>query len=359
MKNIPFSRADIGKEEIQAVTRVLKSGWLTMGAETHQFEEEFAKYVGAKYAVAVNSATSALFLSLKALGIKEGDEVVVPSFTFASSVSVITHCGATPVFADVKADDYMMDQKSLEKVVTKRTKAVIPVHYAASRAVVTTKLPIVEDSAHFIPKKGDNKDSFSRCYSFYATKNMTTGEGGIITVNDEETADWLRMARLHGLSRDAWKRYEIGSKWLYTVEFPGFKMNTTDISASLGRVQLNRLDSFQNKRKETVALYNKLLGLHNKGLHLYPIFIERRDDFFAYMQECKIGCSFHFTPLHLEPAFKQYAKGSLPVTEYIGSRVVTLPLDAVITKKEVEYVCKKIKEFGQFKEGQFGVKVLV
>lgn len=359
MKHIPFSRADISKEEIQAVTRVLKSGWLTMGEETHKFEEEFAKYVGAKYAIAVNSATSALFLSLKALGIKEGDEVVVPSFTFASSVSVITHCGATPVFTDVKPDDYTMDQQSTEKVITKKTKAVIPVHYAANRAVIKTGLPVVEDSAHFIPKKGDNQDCFARCYSFYATKNMTTGEGGIITVNDEETADQLRMARLHGLSRDAWKRYQVGSKWLYSVEFPGYKMNTTDINSALGRVQLERLDSFQKQRRETIALYNKLLGLKNQGTHLYPIFVENRDKFFDFMKECGIGCSFHFTPLHLQPAFKEYAKEKLPVTEYIGSRVVTLPLDAVITKKEVEYVCQEVKEFGQFQEGQFGLKVLL
>lgn len=359
MKNIPFSRVDIGKEEIAAVSRVLKRGWLTMGEETHLLEEEFASYVGAKYAIAVNSATSALFLSLKALGIKEGDEVVVPSFTFASSVSTIVHCGATPVFADVKPDDFTMDQKSLEKVVSRKTKAVVPVHYAANRAVIGTKIPVIEDSAHFIPKKGDNKTSFARCYSFYATKNMTTGEGGMITANDEETANWLRMARLHGLSRDAWKRYELGSKWLYTVEFPGYKMNTTDINSALGRVQLRRLDSFQKKRKATIALYNKLLGLSSKGTHLYPIFVENRDEFFNFMKECQIGCSFHFTPLHQEPAFKQYAKGSLPVTEYIGKRVVTLPLDAVITPKEVEFVCQKVKAFGKFEEGKFGVRVLI
>lgn len=342
---IPLTRANISQKEVDAVIKVLKSGWLTMGPETEKFEEEFAKYVGAKYAVAVNSATSALFLALQALGIKKGDEVIVPSFTFASSVNVIVHSGATPVFADIKMDGYTMDQKSLDKLITPKTKAVIPVHYAAYRADIKTNLPIIEDSAHLIPKNGDNPKSFVRCYSFYATKNLTTGEGGMITTNDEKVANWLKQARLHGLSRDAWKRYSINSKWTYTVEFAGFKFNTTDLNSALGRVQLQRFDGFEKRRKEVVALYNKLLGLNNKGTHLYPILVDKRDEFFAYMKENNIGCSFHFTPLHLQPAFKKYAKGKLPVTEYVGSRVVTLPLDAVITDKEVKQVADLVNKF--------------
>lgn len=345
--SIPLTRANIGKEEIEAVTRVLTSGWLTMGPETEKFEEEFALFVGAKQAIAVNSATSGLFLALKALGIGPGDEVIVPSFTFASSVSVIVHCGATPVFADIKRDDLTIDQESLEKLITEKTRAVIPVHYAANRAKLKTSIPIIEDSAHFIPENGDNKKSFARVYSFYATKNMTTGEGGMITVNNKKIADWLRQARLHGLSRDAWKRYSVSSKWTYTVEFPGFKFNTTDLNSALGRVQLRRLEKFEKRRKEVVALYNKLLGLNNKGTHLYPILVEKRDKFFEYMKKHDIGCSFHFTPLHLQPAFKKYKKGKLPVTEYVGSRVVTLPLDAVITDREVKIVAKLVNNFMQ------------
>lgn len=344
---IPLTRANIGKEEIDAVNKVLKSGWLTMGPETEKFEEEFADFVGAKHAIAVNSATSGLFLALKALGIGPGDEVIVPSFTFASSVNVIIHCGATPVFADIKRDDLTMDQESLDKLITKKTRAVIPVHYAANRANIKTSIPVIEDSAHFIPKKGDNQKSFARVYSFYATKNMTTGEGGMITVNTKKTADWLRQARLHGLSRDAWKRYSVSSKWTYTVEFAGFKFNTTDLNSALGRVQLKRLEKFEKRRKEVVALYNKLLGLNNTGTHLYPILVDQRDKFFEYMKKHEIGCSFHFTPLHLQPAFKKYSKGKLPVTEYVGSRVVTLPLDAVITDSEVKTVARLVNDFLQ------------
>lgn len=345
MRKVPFERPSIGAGEIKAVTKVLKSGWMTMGPETQAFEEEFAKYVGAKYAISVNSATSGLFLALKALGIKEGDEVVVPSFTFAATVNVVVHCGATPVFVDINNKDYTIDQKSFDKAVTKKTKAVIPVHYAANKAYLKTNLPIIEDSAHLINKKGDNKKAFASCYSFYATKNMTTGEGGMITTSDSKVADWLKMARLHGLSRDAWKRYGLNSKWIYTVEFPGWKFNTTDLNSAIGRVQLRRLDSFEKRRRHVVALYNKLLGLNNKGTHLYPILVENREKFFDFMKANGVGCSFNFTPLHLQPAFKKYNTKKLPVTEHVGSRVATIPLDAVITDTDVRYVAKLINQY--------------
>ena len=342
---IPFTRANIGMEEIKAVTKVLKSGWLTMGDETLMLENEFAEYVDAKQAISVNSCTAALFLALKALGIKSGDEIIVPSFTFPSTISVIIHCNAIPVFADINEEDYTIDQKSIESLITKKTKAIIPVHYAGNRADVQSDLPVIEDSAHLIPKNGDNKKTFARCYSFYATKNMTTGEGGMITLQDNEKAEWLRKARLHGLSKDAWKRYELKSKWVYEVEFPGYKYNLTDVAAALGRVQLKRLDEFENRRREIVAYYNKIFGLSNKGTHLYPILVENRNEFFKYMQEKGIGCSFHFLPLHLEPAFKKYRRSSLPVTEKVASQVVTLPLDAMLSDAEIEEVVKAVKNF--------------
>lgn len=345
MNNIPFSRPSIGKDEIEAVSRILSSGWLTMGEETIKFEEEFARYVGVSNAIAVNSCTAALFLSLKALGIKEGDEVIVPAFTFPSTVSVVIHCGATPVFADINKDDFTISQSSFDRVLTPKVKAAIIVHYSGNRASIKTNIPIIEDSAHFIPKKGDNNKTFSRCYSFYATKNMTTGEGGMITTNDEKIADWLKKARLHGLSRDAWKRYQLKSKWVYSVEFPGYKFNTTDINSALGRVQLKKLDKFEGRRKEVVKLYNRLLGLSNKGTHLYPILVGNRDKFFEYMKENGVGCSFHFLALHKEPAFKEYARGKMPVTDYVSQRVVTLPLDAVITNKEVSRVANLVRDF--------------
>lgn len=337
-----FSKTVIGKEEIEAVTRILKSGWLTMGEETLAFEEEFANYVGTKFAVALNSCTAGLFLSLKALEIGEGDEVIVPSFTFASTVNVIIHSGAKPVFADIKKNDFTLDPESVEKLITKKTKGVIPVHYAGRKAFVDYDIPIVEDSAHLIPKSGASKNLTA--YSFYATKNMTTGEGGMITTNDEKIAEWLKKARLHGMSKDAWKRYENKGKWRYDVEFAGYKYNTTDLNSALGRIQLKRLPILQKKRTELVDFYNRLLGFNNTGNHLYPILVEKRDKFIEYMANHDVQCSVHFIPVHEMTAYKNY-KVDLPNTKYIGDRVVTLPLHPLLAEKDIEYIAKLVNTF--------------
>lgn len=355
-KNIAFAKAYIDKEEIDAVSKVIESGWLTMGEQTVEFEGEFAGYVGARKAVAVNSCTSALFLALKALGIGPGDEVIVPSFTFAATANVVVHTGATPVFADVKPEDFTLDPKSVEKVWSKKTKAVMPVHYAGNLAHTKYRALVIEDSAHRIAKNHNSKNLV--CYSFYATKNLTTGEGGMITTEDEKLADWMVKARLHGLSRDAWNRYDPKGKWFYDVEFSGYKFNTIDMLAAMGRVQLAKLGEMEGKRKMVIGKYNQLLGLNNQGTHLYPILVEKRDEFMGYMKELGIGCSFHFLPLHKSPAFSKIKTPKLPVTEYIGYKVVTLPLFPGLASSDIEYVCQKIKEFGKFTEGEFGLKVL-
>ncbi|MDO8621177.1 MAG: DegT/DnrJ/EryC1/StrS family aminotransferase [Candidatus Levybacteria bacterium] len=341
---ISFSKTVIGKEEIESVVKVLKSGWLTMGEETLAFEEEFANYVGTKFAVALNSCTAGLFLSLKALGIGIGDEVIVPSFTFASTVNVVVHSGAIPVFADIKKDDFTLDPKSVERLITKKTKAIMPVHYAGRKAFINYELPVVEDSAHLIPKSEASKNLTA--YSFYATKNMTTGEGGMITTDDEKLAIWLRKARLHGMSKDAWKRYDNQGKWRYDIEFPGYKLNTTDLNSSLGRVQLRRLPVLQTKRTDLVHYYNKLLGLSNTGNHLYPILVENRDEFIEDMANHGVQCSVHFIPVHTMTAYKN-CKVSLPNTEYIGDRVVTLPLHPLLSQKDIEYVSKLVIKFAK------------
>lgn len=328
-----------------------------MGQETVQFEKEFAKFVKAKHAISVNSCTSALFLALKAQGIKKGDEVIVPSFTFAATANVVTHCGAKPVFADVKPEDFCLDRKSVEGKISKKTKAVMPVHYGGNFAESDYPLLVIEDSAHRIAKNHRSKNLV--CYSFYATKNLTTGEGGMITTDDPEIADWLIKARLHGLSRDAWKRYNPGASHFYDVEFSGYKFNTIDILSAMGRVQLSKLQEMEKMRKSVVRTYNKLLGLKNKGTHLYPIMVERRNEFMDLMKELGIGCSFHFIPLHKSPAFSKHNKVKLPVTDYIGYKVVTLPLFPHLSLKDVEKICHKVKKFGKFIEGEFGLKVLI
>lgn len=339
---ISFAKASLGKEEIQAVSEIIKSGWLTMGNETIAFEKEFAEYVNVKHAIAVNSCTAALFLSLKALGIGEGDEVIVPSFTFVSTVNVVIHSGATPVFADIKKDDFTLDSKSVGRLLTKKTKAVIPVHYAGRVAFVGYDIPVVEDSAHLIPK-GTATANLS-AYSFYATKNMTTGEGGMITTSDESIAKWLMKARLHGMTKDAWKRYGSKSKWRYDVEFAGYKFNTTDINSALGRAQLKKLPLFQKRRDEIVNLYNSLLTLNNTGNHLYPILVEKRDDFIFFMAENGVQCSVHFLPVHKMKAYVQCG-ADLPITDFVGDRVVTLPLYPSLSDREVEYICDLVIKF--------------
>lgn len=341
---INFAKASVGKREIDAVVKVLKSGWFTMGKETQKFEKEFAKYVDTKYAVAVNSCTSGLFLSLKALGIGEGDEVIVPSFTFAATANVVVHCGATPIFADIKRDDFTLDPESVAKAISPKTKAIIPVHYAGRKAFIDYNIPVVEDSAHLIPKGGASSNLTA--YSFYATKNMTTGEGGMITINDEKLYNFLLEARLHGMTRDAWKRYDKEGKWRYDISFAGFKLNTTDINSALGRVQLRKLPSLQKKRDEIVNLYNGLLGLSNKGNHLYPILVDNRNEFIEYMKNNGVSCSVHFIPLHTMTAYSSMPKRvSLSVTEFVGERVVTLPLHPLLTLREVRYISKLVKNF--------------
>jgi len=339
---ISFAKAIIEKEEMQAVNRVLASGWLTMGEETAQFENEFAKFVGADYAIAINSCTAGLFLSLKALGIGKGDEVIVPSLTFVATANVVLHVGATPVFADIRDDDWTLDANAVEKARTKRTKAIIPVHYAARKAFIAYDLPVIEDSAHLIDKKCDSGNITA--YSFYVTKNMTTGEGGMITTKDKELAEWFKKARLHGLSKDAWKRYGWKGKWHYDAEFPGYKYNTTDLNSALGRVQLRRLPGLNEKRNKLVSYYNTFLGLNNTGNHIYPILVENRDKFMQYMNEKEIQCSVHFLPVHLMSAYKGY-KAKLPVTEYVGKHVVTLPLHPLLTKKDIVYIADCVRAY--------------
>lgn len=356
-RNVTFTKPYIGKKEINAVVRVLESGWLTMGMETIDFENEFARFVKAKHAIAVNSCTSALFLSLKVLNIKKGDEVIVPSFTFAASANVIVHCGAKPIFADIRPEDFNIDPKSVAEKMTKKTKLIMPVHYAGRLAQTDFPTLVVEDSAHRIIKNHNSKNFV--CYSFYATKNITTGEGGMITTENDNMAKWLQKARLHGLSHDAWKRYDPKGKWHYEIEFNGYKMNTVDLASAMGRVQLARINEIEKKRQVVVDKYNKLLGLQNFGTHLYSILVENRNDFIGYMKENGISCSFHFLPLHKSPAFSQYNKIKLPVTEYVGSRVVTLPLYPGLSLQDVNYICNKILQFGKFSEGDFGLKVLV
>jgi len=371
--NIPFAPPYITEDEINAVIKVLKSGWLSMGYKTLEFENKFAEYIGSKHAVATNSCTSALFLSLKVLGIKKGDEVITTPFTFAATANVIVHCGAKPVFIDIEEETYNINADKIEEKITDKTKAIIVVHYGGQPADMKKimkiareyDLKVIEDAAHAVGseyEKGKKVGSLGNltCFSFYATKPMTTGEGGIIALNSDDLNEELRILRLHGISRDAWKRYLEKDNWYYEVIEAGYKFNPTDISSAIGLEQLKKLDWMNERRKEIAEYYNEhLQGLDiirphidsnvKSSYHLYPIRLINydRNKFIKKMAQNGIGTSVHFIPLHLMPFYRKrygYKRGDFPVAEKVFENIVSLPIYPQLTEKQLEFIVKSIKE---------------
>ena len=371
--NIPFAPPYITEDEINAAIEVLRSGWLSMGYKTLEFENKFAEYIGSKHAVATNSCTSALFLSLKVLGIKKGDEVITTPFTFAATANVIVHCGAKPVFVDIEEETYNINADKIEEKITDKTKAIIVVHYGGQPADMKKimkiareyDLKVIEDAAHAVGseyEKGKKVGSFGNltCFSFYATKPMTTGEGGMITLNSDDLNEELRILRLHGISRDAWKRYLEMDNWYYEVIEAGYKFNPTDISSAIGLEQLKKLDWMNERRKEIAEYYNEhLQGLDiirphidsnvKSSYHLYPIRLINydRNKFIKKMAQNGIGTSVHFIPLHLMPFYRKrygYKRGDFPVAEKVFENIVSLPIYPQLTEKQLEFIVKSIKE---------------
>ena len=370
---LPYFQPSIGEEEIKAVAEVLRSGWLTTGVKTMEFEELIAKYTGAKHAICVNSCTAALHLSLLALGVGKGDEVITTPFTFASTGNVIVHVGANPVFVDIKKDTYNIDPEKIKEAITPQTKAIIPVHYAGQPcdmkaiAEIAQKhnLYVIEDAAHAIGAEyeGTRIGTFSEatCFSFYVTKNITTGEGGTITTNNDRLADKLRLLRLHGMSRDAWKRYSSIGSWYYEIEDCGWKYNPTDIQSALGIQQIQKLDRFIQVRKRYAQIYadalSKVAGIitpYEKPnvkhvYHLYPILLKEYDRarFIDKMGKMNIGCSVHFIPLHLQPFYQKtfgFRRGDFPNTEWAYDCEVSLPLYPKMSKQDILDVVSAINE---------------
>ncbi len=370
---IPFALPYITDDEIKAVTDVLRSGWLSMGYKTIEFENKFAEYIGSNYAVATNSCTSALFLSLKALNIKEGDEVITTTFTFAATGNVIVHCGAKPVFVDIDEKTYNIDSHQIEEKITDKTKAIIVVHYSGQSADMKKimkiardyQLNVIEDAAHAAGgtyEEGKKVGSLGNltCFSFYATKPMTTGEGGIITLNDEKLYEKLKILRLHGISKDAWKRYIEKDSWYYEVLEAGYKCNPTDVASAIGLPQLKKLDWLNERRREIAKYYNEQLQdldlippyikpRVKSTYHLYPIRLIKynRDKFIKEMAKKGIVTSVHFIPLHLMPYYQKtfrYKKGDFPVAERVFENIVSLPIYPQLTEDQLEYIVKCIKE---------------
>lgn len=344
-----------------------------MGPKTIAFEEQIAEYTGAKYAIAVNSCTAALHLSLLACGIGSGDEVITSPYTFASTGNVIVHSGAKPVFADIQRDTFNIDPEKINEVITSKTKAIIPVHFAGQpcdmkeiREIADDRnLVVIEDAAHAIgaeycgKKIGTHSDV--TCFSFYATKNMTTGEGGAATTEDPKIADKVRTLRLHGISKDAWKRYSAQGSWYYEIEDCGWKYNMTDIQAAIGIHQLRKLDGFIATRRDYTKMYSTALqGLdgvmtpvekrdRHHVYHLYPIRLEGidRNVFIKEMAQMGICCSVHFIPLHLHPFYQDtfgFKRGDFPNAEWIYRGEVSLPLYPKMGSESVEYIITRMRE---------------
>jgi dTDP-4-amino-4,6-dideoxygalactose transaminase len=373
---LPFYVPDITEDEIQAVVETLRSGWLTTGAKARQFEEDFARYIGCPHAVAVNSGTAALHLALDAVGVKEGDEVIVPTMTFAATAEVVLYLKAKPVLVDCQPDTLNLDPNQIEKVLTPKTKAIIPVHIAGQPCDMgrileiarNDDLKVIEDAAHALPARyqghmiGTVGDI--TCFSFYATKTITTGEGGMATTENPEWSERMRVMSLHGISRDAWKRYTAEGSWYYEILYPGYKYNLTDVAAALGIQQLKKCEHFWNLRQRCVQWYNEgfkdvpeitapyVAADVQHAWHLYVIQLNleqlriSRNEFIDQLRAANIGTSVHFIPLHLHPYYRDtfgYRPQDCPSASAVFERIISLPLYPKMTEAEVQRVIEAVR----------------
>jgi len=376
-KYIVFGTPCIGREEINEMVKTLKSGWVGTGPKVAKFEEQVSRYVGAKYGLALNSCTAGLHLSLLVCGIGPGDEVITTPLTFCATVNTIIHSGAKPVFVDVDKKTMNIDAAKIEKAITKKTKAIMPVHLAGRpcemdaimKIAEKRKLYVIEDAAQALGSEYKGKKIGQigdlTCFSFYVTKNVITGEGGMVTTDNKAFADKIKVYALHGMSKDAWKRYSDDGYKHYEVVYPGFKYNMTDMQASLGIHQLKKINDFDKKRQKIWDLYNdgfKDLPIelpapfgkdihHNK--HLFTLLIDKskagisRDEFMLELHRRGIGTGVHFIPVHLHKYYCErfgYKKGDYPNSEYIGERTVSLPLSAKLTEPEARRIIKTVRE---------------
>lgn len=377
---LPFAKPMVSEQAIADVADSIRKGWMAMGPKTVDFENKFAEYVDCQYAVSVNSATAGLHLAVMAL-INPGDEVITTAMTFASTVNAVIYAGGKPVLVDIDPHTFNIDINEVEKAITPKTKAIIPVHFAgrpcdmeALEALAERyNLGIIEDAAHALGAEykgkkvgaGRGKNHIA-VFSFHPTKNITTGEGGMICTNDEDAAEIMSMQRQNGMSKGAWNRYQANGKAHYDIFKPGLKYQMMDIQAAIGRDQLTHLEEFNNRRREIVARYQKELA-DVKGLilppdiedgnvhswHIYTPLIDidtlgfSRDDFMAQMSKRNIGTAYHYQALHLFTCYGEITglkAGDLPNAEYVSERIVSLPLFPAMTDDDVTDVIEAIKE---------------
>ena len=372
-----FGTPLIGEEEIDEVVATLRSGWLVTGPRVARFEEMFRAYTGAKHAIAVNSCTAALHLSMVAAGVGTGDEVITTPMTFCATVNTIIHAGATPVLVDCERDSLLIDPRQIEAAITSRTRAIIPVHLCGRPCDMDAILDIarrhnlivIEDAAHAIETKylGRKVGNIGRltAFSFYITKNVATGEGGMVTTNDSDLAQRIRTYALHGMSKDAWKRYSKDGYQHYQVIYPGFKYNMMDLQAAIGIHQLARVEKNLERRTQIVQRYN--LAFRDLPLqlplpeqpgtvharHLYPIMVDEyrcgitRDEFMRRLHARNIGTGVHYVGVHLHPYYRDrfgYKPEDLPNATWISDRTASVPLSPRLTDEDVEDVIEAVKE---------------
>jgi dTDP-4-amino-4,6-dideoxygalactose transaminase len=393
---LPFALPDLGEEEIEAVVRVLRSGWITTGPEVQAFEREFAEYLGVKHAVAVNSCTAALHLALEAAGIGPGDEVLTSTITFTATGEVVEYLGARTRFVDVDPNTLNLDPVAVRALIQReyvhrgdrwvhresggRLRALVPVHYGGQSCDMPALLAIareyglfvVDDAAHALPSTLDGQlvgaMGCPTAFSFYATKTLTTGEGGMLTTDDDAVAARARVMALHGITRDAWKRYTAAGSWFYAVSDAGFKYNLTDIAAALGRVQLRRLQEMRDGRARIAARYDAGFAsidaveppATRRGVghawHLYAIRLRLdrlsidRARFVQELKERQIGTSVHFIPLHRQPFYARkygYTPSQFPVAEAVYPRLISLPIYSRMSDDDVDSVVAAVADIAE------------
>jgi dTDP-4-amino-4,6-dideoxygalactose transaminase len=379
-----FGSPAIEQEEIDDVVDSLKSGWLGTGPKVGRFEQSFKEYVGAKYAVAVNSGTAALHLALLAIGIRPGDEVITTPMSFTATAAAIIHSGGKPVFVDIDKTAMNMDPGMIEPSISEGTRAILPVHFAGRPCnmekiiEIANKygLKVIEDAAHAIETVAQGRKVGSigdlTCFSFYVTKNIITGEGGMVTSNEQKYADNIKILALHGMTRDAWHRFSDDGYKHYDVICPGFKYNMMDIQAAIGFHQLQRIEQYALRRKSIWGQYNKafkslpvitpsndLLGGDRHAYHLYTLLLKledlsiTRDQFMTALHRENIGSGVHYKALHLQPYYSQkynLSRGMFPNAEYISDRTVSLPLSAKLSDRDVEDVVNAVSRILRYYE---------
>lgn len=374
---LPFHVPLIEEDDMAAVRQVMQSGWITMGPKTVEFEQKFARFIGTRHAVAVNSGTAALHLALEAIGLNEGDEVLLPTLTFAATAEAVVYCRAKPVLMDCEPDTFNIDPVQVESAITPRTRAIIPVHFAGHpcdmdrllRIARKHNLWVIEDAAHALSARYRGRTVGTlgdmTCFSFYATKNITTGEGGMLTTERDEWADRARIMRLHGISKDAWKRYSAEGSWRYEIVAPGYKYNMTDMQAALGCSQLEKCQAMWARRSEIAERYSAALGsldayeipmARTDVQHAWHLYVLRvcpgrlsihRDRLIEELKSRGIGTSVHFIPLHLHPYYRDtwgYRPGDFPVAEDYFERCLSLPLYPAMTDEDQEKVIESLTE---------------